>query len=156
MTGKEFGEWLDTKGIDVGEAASYFGVSEGTIYKWRSTPGVPETKTNWVRERMAQYEPRQSRQHVPERVSLEITREEFADWNRAALLDGKIIYDWAIDVLNEAAAEQTGSGDASNPPKSLALVAEEGNAYRPPSPSGGAEAASDIETLPPRSAEETA
>lgn len=119
MTGKDFGEWLDSKGIDVGEAASYFGVSEGTIYKWRSTPGVPETKANWVRERMAQYAVPRSEEKAPERVSLEITREEFAEWNRAALLSGKIIYDWAADVLNDAAAEQTGSSSAPDPVESL-------------------------------------
>lgn len=131
MNGKEFGEWLDARGINVAEAAAYFGVSEGTIYKWRSTPGVPDTKLQWVRDRMAVYAPK-GPDEAPERVSLEITREQFTAWNRAALLEGKIIYDWAADVLDEAAAEagddSTGATLPFNPLSSL-KVAEPGTPY---------------------------
>jgi len=133
MNGKEFGEWLDARGINVAEAAAYFGVSEGTIYKWRSTPGVPDTKLQWVKDRMAVYAPKGPAE-APERVSLEITRDQFTAWNRAALLEGKIIYDWASDVLDEAAADaaedSTGSTAPFNPLASL-KVAEPGTAYLP-------------------------
>lgn len=68
----------------------------------------------------------------PERISLEITREQFAEWNRAALREGKIIYDWAADVLDAAAeeseADQTGSPLPFNPVQSL-KVAEPGEPY---------------------------
>jgi transposase len=133
MNGNEFGEWLDSRGISVAEASSYFGVSEKTIYQWRSTSGVPDRKTQWVAERMADYAAKLSND-APERVSLEITREQFIAWNRAALIEGKIIYDWATDALDEAAAEagddSTGSSLPFNPLSSL-KVAEPGEPYNP-------------------------
>lgn len=133
MTGTEFGKWLDSRGISVSEAAAYFGVSEGSIYKWRSTPGVPDTKTQWVIDRMGEWAPAKSSETL-ERLSLEITREQFAEWNRAALLAGKIIYDWAADVLDaeaEEALDPTGLDRPSDPVSSVALVREPGTAYRP-------------------------
>jgi hypothetical protein len=133
MTGTEFGEWLDSKAIGVGEASSYFGVSEKTIYQWRSTAGVPASKVEWVRSRMREYTQGKDSTGLPERLSLEITREQLSSWNRASLLAGKIIYDWAAEILDEAAElateDSTGLGASTNPLQSLPRVAEDSAEY---------------------------
>lgn len=132
MNGKEFAQWMENVGISLSEAANLFGVSEQTLYNWRSTTGVPDRRLEWVLAKMAEYVP-ESASPQTERVSLEITREQFTAWNRAALLEGKIIYDWAADVLDEAAADgnggdATGSGRPFNSLTSL-KAAEEGVDY---------------------------
>lgn len=103
MNGKEFGEWMDAAGMSLDAASTYFGVSTGTIYKWRSTPGVPDSRVDWVRARIAEYQ-KAAAIELPDRITLEVPSGQFDDWNRAALVAGKILRDWAIDVLNEAAA----------------------------------------------------
>lgn len=134
MNGTEFGEWLDQRGISVTEAAAYFGVSEKTIYQWRSTGGVPDRKQPWVRDRMAEYGARPFATDQLDRITLEVTRDQFIAWNRAALEEGKILYDWAADVLDREAAadgnggDATGSGRPSNSLTSL-KAAEEGVDY---------------------------
>ena len=131
MNGKEFVQWMESVGISLSEAANLFGVSEQTLYNWRSTTGVPDRKLEWVLGKMSEYT-QSAPAHQNERVSLEITRDQFTAWNRAALLEGKIIYDWAADVLDEAAAEagedSTGSSLPFNPLSSL-KVAEPGTPY---------------------------
>ena len=134
MNGKEFGEWMDKAGMSLDEASTYFGVSSGTLYKWRSTPGVPESRAEWVRARIAEYQ-KTSVQDLPDRIILEVPRDQFDDWSRAALAEGKILREWAIDALDEAAADDevrhsTGSGDPFNPIQSL-KVAEPGEDYLP-------------------------
>lgn len=52
MTGKEFGKWMKENRISLDDAAALFGVSEATIYSWRSVLGVPARKREWVRARM--------------------------------------------------------------------------------------------------------
>ena len=80
---------------------------------------------------MAEYSP-ESATPQTERLSLEITREQFTAWNRAALIEGKIIYDWAADVLDAAAAEalddSTGSALPFDPLVSV-KVADEGTPF---------------------------
>lgn len=124
-----FKEWLDERNISPEEAATIFGKSVGTIRNWRSA-GVPDLLRGWVEQRMAELTIQAG--NTPERISLEITREQFTAWNRAALLEGKIIYDWAADVLDEAAADagedSTGSSLPFNPLSSL-KVAEPGTPY---------------------------
>lgn len=124
-----FKEWLDARSIGPEEAATIFGKSVGTIRNWRSS-GVPDLLRGWVEQRMAELDMPTGK--ALDRVSLEITREQFTAWNRAALLEGKIIYDWAADVLDEAAAEaandSTGSSLPFNPLASL-KVGEPGTPY---------------------------
>lgn len=132
MNGKEFGEWLDANGIDVAEAAAYFGVAEGSIYKWRSTPGVPERKLEWVKAQMDAYGRKAATAPELDRVVLEITDEQFAAWNDAATEAGLRLKEWAIASLDELAAqESTGSDAAPNPLRSLPTVAEPGTDYLP-------------------------
>jgi transposase len=130
MNGKEFGEWLDGNGIDVEEAAAYFGVSEGSIYKWRSTPGVPDRKLDWVRTQMDAYTKRTEQISAPDRIVLEITNEQFQNWNEAALEEGLLLKDWAIQTLDEALADSTGSGQAPDPLRSIALVSDDRVDYK--------------------------
>jgi hypothetical protein len=118
-----FKDWLDAKNLSPDHAALIFGKSSGTIRNWRSA-GVPELLRPWVEKKMAEID---SPRSLPDRVTLEITAEQFDEWSRAALAEGKILRTWAIDVLDQQAAEdeQTGSGQPFNPLQSL-KVAEPG------------------------------
>ena len=107
MTGEKFAEWMDTNQVSVEEAASLFGSSEQTIYNWRSTAGVPQKKDEWAKRIMEGYLSNRKNE-LPDRLTLEPTRDEFDTWNRAALLSGKIVRDWAIDSLNELAENESG------------------------------------------------
>lgn len=130
---ESFNEWMDKRHMSAEEASDVFSKSPGTIRNWRSI-GVPESQREWVLKRMTEMDLKKN-QHgfTPERISVEITREQLANWNRASLLAGKIIYDWAVDILDEAAAEgeATGSSETLNPLQSLKKVAEDGTEYVP-------------------------
>lgn len=128
MTGKEFAQWMDEVGILLSEAAELFGVSEQTLYNWRSTAGVPDRKLEWVRTQMDAYGRKATQAPQLDRVVLEITDEQFAAWNDAAMAAQLRLKDWCITTLEAAAEEQTGSGLASDP---LALVREPGVDYVP-------------------------
>ena len=132
MNGKEFAKWMDEIGIDLAAAAGHFGVSPQTIYNWRSTAGVPASRSEWVQSRMRDYVGSKGISELPDRLILEVTRNQFDDWSRAALADGKILREWAIDSLDEAAAkDSTGYSQAQAPLyPPLSRVAEEGNEYR--------------------------
>lgn len=112
MTGKEFSQWMDRIGISLAEAADLFGVSEATLYNWRSTVGVPTRKLEWVRARMADFE--KSRQKIipPESIPresrpgfFEIFRndEEFHRADMASRIAGAAsLSDWCHDVIMDA------------------------------------------------------
>lgn len=124
MTGKEFANWMDDAGMSLETATKYFGVSEQTIYNWRSTRGIPESRLPWVEERMREFIRTTGVENLPDRVTLEVTAVQFDEWNRAALAEGKILRQWAIDVLDEAAAadDQTGSDGSLYPVPSPSLL----------------------------------
>lgn len=135
MDGKDFSQWLDSRNLNPAQAAELFGGSEQNIYNWRSTRGVPESKAEWVRKMMAEYDSKETGT-LPNRIILEPSREQFRAWGKAALIAGKLIDDWATESLDqfgaqEEATNQTGSTAAPNPLyPPLAQVAEEGNEYR--------------------------
>jgi transposase-like protein len=144
MTGKEFSKWMDESGIALTEAALHFGVSEQTIYNWRSTRGIADSKAAWVRGRMRDYIHQRGVAQLPERLVLEVPPPQFDRWCRAALREHKIPRDWAIDTLDRIAAEEgveageqgavtdrTGSDAAPDPIESttLGLIAEEPGKY---------------------------
>lgn len=114
MTGKEFAQWMDSNGITNQVAAELFGVSEQNVYNWRSTRGVPPSKLDWVRTRMAEHEMRAPASGSSERLTLELTIEQFDRWDDASTRARKRLKQWAIDLLDEAAAEQ-GHADDSTP-----------------------------------------
>jgi hypothetical protein len=106
---KSFNDWMDDRGISPEKAAGLFGKSAGTIRNWRSG-GVPENLRDWVIKRMEELNKTTPAPVVlPERISLELTAEEFDTWNRAALAEGKILREWIIDALDRA-AEDEGEG----------------------------------------------
>jgi hypothetical protein len=124
MNGKDFAKWMDEAGIDLPAAAAHFGVSPQTIYNWRSTSGIPASRTEWVQLRMREYIANQGISELPNRVILEPTRDQWRAWGRAALVSGMLLDDWALEALDDAAADDeaahaTGSGDPPNPVQSL-------------------------------------
>lgn len=141
MTGKEFAQWMEEVGISLRDAADLFGVSEQTLYNWRSTNGVPASKVEWVRSRMNDHIGKKGFSELPNRIVLEPSRAQFRTWNRAALMAGQLIDDWAASALDDAAAEdeanQTGSDAPFNPLQSLAKVAEPETDYLPKKGNGG-------------------
>jgi hypothetical protein len=120
-----FKDWLDERNISPEDAAEMFGKSVGTIRNWRSA-GVPDLVRPWVEQRMAELNPTPA---TLDRLVLEITNEQFAAWNEAALDEGLLLKDWAIQTLDDVAADSTGSGEAPNPLQSLPRAAEDGAAY---------------------------
>lgn len=112
---KTLNEWMDSNGISPEQAAEIFGKSVGTIRNWRSA-GVPNNQQEWVAKRMVDWTgtPLPT---GPDRVTLEVEPQTFDQWNRAAMTEGKLLREWAIDVLNEAAEadDSTGSDEASHP-----------------------------------------
>jgi hypothetical protein len=130
MNGKEFSQWMEEVGISLTEAAELFGVSEQTLYNWRSSIGVPDRKLEWVRARMEEFLKKSTRGSQLDRVVLEITDDQFAAWNAAALEDGLLLKEWAIQTLDDAALNPTGSSETFNPLESL-KVAEPDTDYLP-------------------------
>jgi hypothetical protein len=111
---KPLNEWMDAHGISPEQAAEIFGKSIGTIRNWRSG-GVPSNQREWVEKRMVEWTGAPLPE-IPDRLVLEIPRDQFDEWSRAALAEGKILREWAIEVLDEAATlDQTGYGDTPNP-----------------------------------------
>lgn len=105
MNGKEFGEWLDEHGIDVDEAAAYFGVSSNTVYKWRSTPGIPERKLDWVRMKIADYNAAGGPAPIQTRLALTVTDQQLQAFIDASVRHEMPLTDWAVHALDEAARE---------------------------------------------------
>jgi len=100
---ESFKSWMDKTGVSLASAADLFGKTIGTIRNWRSA-GVPETQKEWVRKQMRSYE-MEERANLPERLTLTPSSDQFDQWNRAALREGKIVREWAMDAHDEAAEE---------------------------------------------------
>lgn len=132
MTGPDFGKWLDNEGISVAEASAYFGVSEKTIYQWRSTSGIPDRKLEWVQTQMSTYARKTSQASELDRLVLEITDEQFSAWNDAACGAGLRLKDWCITTLDAACQDSTGLDATPNPVyPPLMKVAEPDAEYLP-------------------------
>jgi hypothetical protein len=126
MNGKEFAKWMDDSGVNLETAATHFGVSQQTIYNWRSTSGIPASRDEWVRLRMHEYLEKQGIAELPNRVVLEPSRKQWRAWGHAALAAGQILDEWALAALDDAAARDqdgndlAGHGGASTPsPQSI-------------------------------------
>lgn len=111
MSGKEFGEWLDRHEVGVGDAAVLFGVSEGSIYKWRSSLGVPPRKLEWVRLQMASHERRAAASGSLDRLVLEVTDQQLRSYIEAAAHEGIYFKDWAVKTLDRAAESDGDDGE---------------------------------------------
>lgn len=79
------------------------GVNIKTVYNWR-TLGVPPRKESHLRQVMAEWDARAG--SALGALLLRPTPEEFRAWNQAALEEGKLIEDWAIEGLNRLAEEE--------------------------------------------------
>jgi hypothetical protein len=130
MNGKEFAEWVDKTGLSLEDAASLFGTSEQTIYKWRSVRGVPASKSEWVRKVMAEQDAKEI-STLPNRVILEPSRKQWRAWGHAALAAGQILDDWALDALDVAAALDD-EGNDSTPPSGGSKPSQEVQAAKRP------------------------
>jgi len=125
MNGKEFAKWMDDSGMNLETAATHFGVSQQTIYNYRSTSGVPASRDEFVRLRMREYLEKQGIPELPNRVVLEPSRKQWRAWGHAALAAGQIIDDWALETLDDAAARDedgndlTAHGGDSTPPQTI-------------------------------------
>jgi hypothetical protein len=128
-----FKDWLDERNISPEDAAEMFGKSVGTIRNWRSA-GVPDLVRPWIEQRMAELNPTPA---TLDRLILEVTNEQFAAWNDAALEHGIRLKDWAVQTLDEAASDATGSHEAPNPLQSLPRAAEDGGLYGPTKKAAG-------------------
>lgn len=124
MKGKEFGEWLDDHGIDVDGAAAYFGVSSGTIYKWRSTPGIPDRKIDWVTMKMTAYKASGALAPSQTSLALSITDQQLQAFIDASVRHKMRLTEWAIHALDEAASEslEAPSAPSPSPPSVFAVV----------------------------------
>lgn len=119
---KTLSEWMDSNQVGLEEASNLFGKTVGTLRNWRSS-GVPASQQAWVRNQMADWEKKQNRP-LPDRLTLELeSPEQFDDWNRAALRSGKILRDWAMEVLEKAA-----DGENANPSPLSSAAAETASA----------------------------
>ena len=118
-----FREWMDGKGLKASDVAQRFGVSEQTIAHWRSQ-GVPERRAahvNYIISAWSDAAPAGQLQPL----LIHATREQFRRWNKAAVLQGKLIEDWATGGLDELAAEwEAGDLKALPSPEPSARVAE--------------------------------
>lgn len=101
---KTLKEWMDSSGVGLEEASQLFGKTIGTIRNWRSS-GVPASQADWVNKQIAAYESRRS-ENISDRLTLNPTAEQFDEWNSAALKSGKIIREWAMDALEDAASSE--------------------------------------------------
>jgi hypothetical protein len=111
---KTLNEWMDANEISAEKAAEIFGKSEGTIRNWRSQ-GVPANQCKWVEKRMTEWSGKPL-PTLPDRITLEITAEQFDLWNRAALASRQIVREWAADVLDYHALKETAAATPKDRP----------------------------------------
>jgi hypothetical protein len=82
-------------------------VGEQTIYNW-SNIGIPKRRWSDVEELMANWRDDASAAPPPgldQPLIITPRRDQFRAWNRAALAEGMLVEDWAIEGLDRLAAE---------------------------------------------------
>lgn len=100
---RELIEWMDARKLSAAQVAERLGVQAQTIRNWRAC-GVPARKEDHLRQVMAEWDARPGA--ALGALLLRPTPEEFRAWNQAALEEGKLIEDWAIEGLNRLAEEE--------------------------------------------------
>lgn len=98
---EQFFAWLDESGLKPADVAETLGNSPTTVGTWKSK-GIPKSKQQLCIMLINQA---QSQRVEEPRVSFTLhpTYDEFRTWNKASLAAGKIVEDWASDVMNDAA-----------------------------------------------------
>jgi len=102
---QKFRDWMDAHRLRAEDVAKALHLSEQTVRNWRSV-GIPPRKRSAVEEFMQNYQSRLDARLAELRIQtivIETTREEFRQWNAAALAEGKLIEDWIKDGLNRLA-----------------------------------------------------
>ena len=126
----DFRGWMDARGLKAEDVASKFDVSPQTISHWRSQ-GVPERRRSHVHYIMScwQQAPEPPSPAVLQQLVISPTRDQFRLWNQAALDARKLIEDWAIEGLDQIAAEAAAKSAAKRPALTSLKVAEEPPSY---------------------------
>jgi len=105
----KFKDWMDQRGLTSKAVASALHVEEQTIRHWRSL-GVPNRRLPHVKKFMEEWDaaiPQSEIEKLREQaIILHTSREQFRAWNLAALEEGKLIEDWAIQGLERLARNQ--------------------------------------------------
>jgi len=92
---------MDGKNLKAPAVASHFGVKEQTIHHWRSR-GVPDGRLDYVRRLMSEWS---SINPFGPRIVLNPSESQFRRWNKASLAVNQTVEDWAINGLDQLAAE---------------------------------------------------
>ena len=95
---------MDSENISSEAVGKDFGVGVQTIRNWRSA-GIPKRRVEFVRLKIFEFSA-QKRELAEQTLVLELTNEQFDQWNQAALAEGLIIRDWAIKGLDELAKQE--------------------------------------------------
>ncbi len=132
ITGKELSEWMARMNLDMEEAASIFGISEPTLYTWKSNRGIPDRKQQWVREVMESYQLTEG-QPANDRLVLDLDQDTFEAISRLALNERMTVKEWAIkqmkDFSNDSVAEASTPYKVSYPPLALFGFASAGSGF---------------------------
>lgn len=102
---EQFFSWADANDIGRETIAQATGNTKETISKWRSI-GIPKGKQLGCKLFMEQHTRAAEIEDLRGKMILRPTHDQFQRWNRAALLAGQTIEDWAFDGLERMAAQQ--------------------------------------------------
>jgi len=108
-----FFTWADANDIGRDAIAEATGNSKQTISNWRSN-GIPRGKQPACKYFMEQHTRAAEIEDLRGKMILRPTHEQFQRWNRAALMAGQTIEDWAFDGLERMAAKQFKNSDRPN------------------------------------------
>jgi lambda repressor-like predicted transcriptional regulator len=96
--------WLRSKGLDRTWLATRCGVGKRTADNWLSSPRpIPPKARLIISALMSAPEPTALADGTHQNLVLEVDCPTFERWNRAALIRGMTLKEWAIDALNHAA-----------------------------------------------------
>lgn len=120
MRKQEVKDWLKAIGKDRFWLAEKTGVQKCSVDTWLSTSRpISRTAARLISALMVQYQTKTVTMDAQAAVlesdsrestlSLTVPAEVFDTWNEAAMRDGKLLREWAVDALIEA-AEEPGEG----------------------------------------------
>ncbi len=107
MDKQDVKEWLKAIKKDRQWLAEMTGATLSTVNKWLSSSrGVPANVSRLIERLMTQYPVSTTTATLPpsddeNTLTLTVDAPTFDSWNAAAMEEGKLLRQWAIDVLNE-------------------------------------------------------
>lgn len=98
-------QWLDDFRHSREWLADQCDSNKRTVDNWLSSPRpIPRHATNMINTLMAQdYDKMKANVPPAQNIVLEVSRDQFNAYNRAANSKGQLIYEWVNSVLNDAA-----------------------------------------------------